>query len=245
MHSNNRTTELEKEKKQLLEKYNYYETNSRRYMVLIVLSPIASLALFQMGYYDLTLATFIWSIAGVFLYLKFKPNGMDTQIRDIQNEIDLLEVENESGERRAEKLFKNHQFELKKYYDQALNQGRSIFYIGVFCVLIGVVIILSTLWAITKASDLKIDEKVIAGLTGIMTSILINFIGVIYLKMYSETVNSLKEFHSRLVTTHHLHYSSFLIEKITDIPLKEKTLSDLALLVINNGSDSALQSKEQ
>lgn len=43
--------------------------------------------------------------------------------------------------------------------------------------------------------------------------------------MYSETIKSSNEFHNRLATTHHLHFSNFLLSKIENDVLREETLA--------------------
>jgi hypothetical protein len=156
-------------------------------------------------------------------------SNLEIEIRDIENELDLLSIKDTSIEQRAEKLFKLHQFELKKYYDQTLRHGAWIFYTGLACIVLAFVIIGITLYLVVSSSTAKeFSEKIVIASLGAVGAVLSNFIAVIYLKMYSETIKSLTEFHNRLVLTHHLHFSNFLTAKITDKTLREKTLAEIA-----------------
>jgi hypothetical protein len=71
--------------------------------------------------------------------------------------------------------------------------------------------------------------QIVVGALGAVRAMLADFIGGVYIKMYSGTVKSLTEFHERLVLTHHLHFANFLAAKITNNPvLKEDTFSHMA-----------------
>ncbi|HEV2108778.1 MAG TPA: hypothetical protein VGR16_10990, partial [Thermomicrobiales bacterium] len=54
-------------------------------------------------------------------------------------------------------------------------------------------------------------------------------IAVIFLRMFSETIQSMIDFHNRLVATHHVHFGNVLAAKITNEALRSETLSRMAL----------------
>lgn len=154
---------------------------------------------------------------------------LQIQIKDLENELDLLRVTVSPAEQRAEKLFKSHQYELKKYYDQTLRHSSVIFIVGIGCILIGFALVgwaLSKVWSSDQSSDTT--AKIVVASLGAVGGILANFIAIIYLRMYSETIKALTEFHNRLVGTHHLHYGNFLTAKIENADLREKTLNKIA-----------------
>ncbi len=161
----------------------------------------------------------------------YKPTReVDTEIEDILNELDLLNIEVAPREQRAEKLFKVHQFELKKYYDLTLAQSRWIFYVGVLCIVAGFVIIGFTGWGLYYFIEAgkKLKEGLLIGATGLLSTILVEFIGKVFIDMYKKTIESLGEFHKRLVATHHLHFANFLVAKIANETAREKVLADIA-----------------
>lgn len=163
------------------------------------------------------------------LIILARPNSeFDNRIQQLNEEIDLLGIGKESLELRAEKQFKIHQNELKRYYDQSLKQNSWIFYTGIANLFVGFIIIGVTIFLVANSDSSK---GLIVGILGGIAGILTNFIALIYLKMYSGTVNSLGEFHNRLVYTNHLHYSNLLVSKIYDEELRSETWAKLALSI--------------
>lgn len=172
---------------------------------------------------------FIYGFSFLLIPIKFSVREIEIEIRDIENELDLLSISEDSIEQRAEKQFKLHQLELKKYYDQTLRHSSWIFLVGIICLILGFAIIGITLYLVFSSSaTIELSEKIILASLGAIGAILSNFIGIIYIKIYSETIKSLTEFHNRLVLTHYLHFANFLIGKITDQTLREKTLAEIA-----------------
>ncbi|WP_326848309.1 TRADD-N-associated membrane domain-containing protein [Paenibacillus alvei] len=169
----------------------------------------------------------------------------ENEIKNIENDLELLEYTGFSIEQRAEKHFKVHQYDLKRYYDQSLKHSSWIFIVGIVCLVIGFGIIGVSLYMVYTGSNEK-SSVVIASLGGV-AGLLTNFIGVIYLKMYSETVKSSNEFHNRLVFTHHLHFGNVLLSKIEDKELREHTLSQMALSLVKfeQDNDSKVTSKNE
>jgi hypothetical protein len=162
------------------------------------------------------------TIAGVF-------PALDRRLHDIDDEIEYFQCLLEEPEQRADRRFRHHQIELKRYYDQTLNQSSLIFYVGIFNILLGVSIIFIFGYFIT-ISKLDAQTKIIVGALGAVGSILSNYIAIIYGGMFKELIKSLTEFHNRLVTTNHLYYGLFLSSQIKeDKELLNKTLSKMAI----------------
>lgn len=129
------------------------------------------------------------------------------RIKETSDELEYLNIENESDIKKAEKQFKLHQNELQKYYSQNLSHSQKIFYTGIVCIILGFGIIAFTMWILsTKNINNTLELMITGGIGGVLS----NFIGVIYLKMYSETLKVLIEFHNKLVYTHNLHFSNYL-----------------------------------
>ena len=80
--------------------------------------------------------------------LYFRVHELDRRqdIQDAEGEKDLLTIAADPMQQRAEKLFKLHQLELKKYYDQTLKHSIRIFAVGIVCLLLGFVIIGVTIY---------------------------------------------------------------------------------------------------
>jgi hypothetical protein len=149
-------------------------------------------------------------------------------IVEIDNEIDLLRIADDSPERRAQKLFQLHAIDLKRYYDQTLHQGGYIFWVGVVCIVLGFAVVGTTIWLLQDLQDAQLSQQIVIATLGATGAVLANFIAVIYLRMYSATVQSMTEFHDKLVSTHHLHFGNLLVAKISDDQRREETLRSMA-----------------
>ena len=102
-------------------------------------------------------------------------------------------------------------------------------------IFLGFIIVGTTIFIIgTNAFVQDLSEKIVSASLGAIGGILSNFIAVIYLKIHSETIKSLTEFHNRFVFTHHLHFGNFLAAKISEKTLREKTLSEIASALAKN-----------
>ncbi|WP_373211864.1 TRADD-N-associated membrane domain-containing protein [Fusobacterium mortiferum] len=177
----------------------------------------------------------IISITPLLFFLLFFPeiffdrNLIFDKIKETSDELEYLNIEDESDIKKAEKQFKLHQNELQKYYSQNLSHSQKIFYTGIVCIILGFGIIAFTMWILsTKNINNTLELMITGGIGGVLS----NFIGVIYLKMYSETLKVLIEFHNKLVYTHNLHFSNYLLAKVENKELKEKILQEAILAIV-------------
>ena len=221
--------DLEKHQKDLKFRYKYHRfAFVLGLLFILVITPIT----YIYSQNSISIILFFYGFIFLFLPILNPVREIEIEKRDIENELDLLNISKDSIEQRAEKQFKFHQLELKRYYDQTLRQSSLIFYGGLFCLFLGFVVIGISLYFVFFSSATNVlSDKILFASLGAIGAILSNFIGIIFLKMHSETIKSLTEFHNRLVLTHHLHFGNFLIGKITDQTLREKTLAEIALNV--------------
>lgn len=175
---------------------------------------------------------FLYSLIGIAMIFlgKYEKERVNEEIKEVSDELDYLNSENQSEEIKSEKKFKMYQNELQKYYSQNLSHSQKIFWVGIISVILGFGIIGYTLWIIS--SNEKIDNSIQLMITGGIGGILSNFIGVVYLKMYSETLKVLTEFHNKLVYTQNLHFTNCLLAKVDTKELKEEILKESILLIV-------------
>lgn len=190
---------------------------------------------FSLEYKKLLVLTTVFTTISSFSLLSSSKNKTFEKIKETSDELDYVNLENESDILKAEKQFKLHQNELQKYYNLNLSQSQKIFYIGIFCIVIGFGIIGYTLWILSTQENIKHGMELV--LTGGIGGILSNFIGIIYLKMYSETLKVLIEFHNKLVYTHNLHFSNYLLAKVETKEMKEKILHEAILKIVTKEKD--------
>jgi len=130
-----------------------------------------------------------------------------------------------------------NQFQLKRYYDQNLSQSIWIFILGIAAILIGVGVIVYTLYLLKTLPAKGWQDKAILGVVGVVGSLLTNYVAAIYLKMHSEATTSLVTFHSKLVGTNQLFLANLLSAMITDDNKRFDTLSKLSLAVAHGNAD--------
>ncbi|MBY9079532.1 TRADD-N-associated membrane domain-containing protein [Paenibacillus sp. CGMCC 1.18879] len=245
----NEFKELKEELSNLTEKKGRIEKNNRSIIIFAttILAIVIIISILVVSILEYKLKDVIPIDIAIGIYILLFPiliflnssTQVNNRIFEVKSEMDLLNIGTEALEKRAEKQLRVHQGEVKRYYDQSLSHSKWIFVAGLVSLLAGMIIVIVTITLIVNSSER--DNNLIIALTGGTTGILTNFVGVVFLKMYSETVRSLNIFHNRLVTTHHLHFSNFLISKIYDRDLREQTWAKLALSLteinIDKGSE--------
>ncbi|HXZ11333.1 MAG TPA: hypothetical protein VEG64_02985 [Candidatus Sulfotelmatobacter sp.] len=208
-------------------RYRLYRTHLAIGVALIALSPFGWLYRKEVG-----LGALVYGAIFLAAAASSSPRDLNDQIQQVQDELELLTIKDTSREQRAQKLLKLHQSELKRYYDQTLRQTSVIFFAGLVCILLGFIVVGGSLYIIWKTGGNELRPKLIVGSLGAVGGILSNFVAVMYLKMFTQTISSLTEFHNRLVSTHHLYFGNFLMSKIKlDSDFYEKVLSEIAYLV--------------
>ena len=159
------------------------------------------------------------------------------EIEDLDNEADLLRISSQSHEQKAQKLLKIQQTELKRFYDQTLQQSSMIFAVGVGAMVLGFIIIIATLYFVghdfltsnTGAQDGGLlGEKVVVAVLGAAGGILTNFVGAMYIKMFSEIVQSVARSQNVVVATYHLHLANLFAASIGNEEKRQTILAELA-----------------
>ncbi len=149
------------------------------------------------------------------------------RLRDLEAELRTAEFEKEIRARTGESpilLFLKHQAELKRYYDQALQQSGLAFVLGIFCVLSGLAVIAAGFMLIQNGPD---SQEIVTGALAAVGAILSGFVAQVYLGIHGGAVKSLTGFHEKFVETHHLHIAGVFASRVDD---KEKR--DAALLAL-------------
>lgn len=202
----------------------------------VPISGIIIFAVMMLVYWFDDTRHLIWIVLGVFylavaLISPLFPLGaaIAEEVEALENEIGLQASGAEIIEQRAERLFKNHEIDLRKYYRQTLRHGNVIFLAGLICIFLGFSIIAATYYIVWYSGSVTgTTEKSIASAFGLISGVMVNFVAAIYIKMFSETAKSLATFHQKLVTTHHLHFANYLAAKISDAAKRDEVMSIVA-----------------
>lgn len=154
----------------------------------------------------------------------------EEEILEMNDEIELLETSESEYDKIAKKQFQKDKKEVKRYYDINLKHLKYLFPIGVGIILLGVtIIIISVILFINEKNGIQM-------LIGSVSGILIDFIGVIFIRMYTETVKMSLKFHDKLINSNNILFVNILITKIKNQDLQDKTLSEVAK-IISKGND--------
>jgi hypothetical protein len=136
------------------------------------------------------------------------------RLRDLQAELRTLDFEEEIKQNAAESpilLFLKHQAELKRYYDQALQQSGLAFVLGVICVASGLGVIAA---GFVLVQEVNSTERIVTAALAGVGAILSGFVARVYLGIHRGAVESLTGFHGKFVETHHLHVAGVFASKV-------------------------------
>jgi hypothetical protein len=157
------------------------------------------------------------------------------EIEDLDFNIDLEEL---GGASTIEmKHLRNNELQLRRYYDQNLGQNDRLFYLGIFCIVLGMGVIGATFYLVLKVAD-SVDAQIVTGTIGGIGALMTNFIAAIYLRMHGSTAANLALFHSKLVDTHRVLLANLAASRIENTDKREETLKQVAIALSRESSDS-------
>ena len=168
--------------------------------------------------------------------LRLRLRQVENDIQEVDFRIDLQQFEVNKRETRAEQLLRLNDFQLRRYYDLNISQNSWVFGLGVFCIILGILIIGATLFLVVRVAQ-SLETQIITAALGSIGAILTNFIAAIYLKMNSAATENLTSFHSRLVETHQLLLGNLLASRIDNDEKRWETLSQLSLRLMQKDKD--------
>ncbi|HEU4461985.1 MAG TPA: hypothetical protein VFR75_05285, partial [Solirubrobacterales bacterium] len=161
------------------------------------------------------------------------------RLRDLQAELRTVEFENEileQSEKSPILLFLKHQAELKRYYDQALQQSGLAFVLGVICVASGLAVVGAGFVLLQEGDS---TQGIATAALAAVGALLSGFVARVYLGIHRGAVESLTGFHEKFVETHHLHVAGVFASRVEDDARKDDTLLALVKAAANRNSGDA------
>jgi Flp pilus assembly protein TadB len=218
------------------------KVQSVKLSTLIGGSACVALACFFGIYYSIRLIPALLGVYGLaLLILALGARGtmrrLEVGEEEIDYKIDLQRYRVSVPEARAEKILRLNDFQLRRYYESTLRQNAFVFWLGIFCIILGVAISAFALYlvagpaAVTVAGEAGLGEKIVTAVLGAVSALLTNYVATIYLKMHAEAAKNLVTLHSRLVDTHRSLFGNLVASRITDEKLRWDTLAKIALTV--------------
>lgn len=246
MEDENRIEYLKQKKSDLEALINKNKSSKRTtrvvYVIMIVGFILLALNFKQIHRTHYSYSTLI--IMGLYMlityfYINMKRNNrliyIENDLIKIEEEIELLEISTTSLEQRAEKQFKLHQKELNRYYNENIRQMKGVYNIGVVSIAIGFMLIVGTI--ISSLANKDSVNNYIIPIMGVVSGILTSFIGALFIKMYTETVNTSVKFHDKLVYSNNLHFSNFLISKISNQEKREEAIFEVSKTIAEKNNN--------
>jgi hypothetical protein len=193
-------------------------------------------------YYPIRIIPGVIGVYGLgMLVLASAANGnlrqLAINVEELDYKIDLQRYRVSATEARAEKILRLNDFQLRRYYESTLRQNAFVFWLGLFCILLGVGISGYALWlvaaptAVAAAAKAGLADKIVTAALGAVGALLTNYVAAIYLKMHAEAAKNLVTLHSRLVDTHRSLFGNLVASRISDEKLRWETLAKIAITV--------------
>lgn len=186
--------------------------------------PIGQILVYFIGFF-----AFICFMVSVSCFFDFKESKkierLDEDAR--REEKEFSEIEPEKRALRAEKMFRMNQKELMRYYDMNLAQTKFLSGLGIMMIIFGVLIVAASLYMYTS-----LDADKVLLLVGSLSGIVVDFIGAIFIKMYTKNIEAAVKFHSKFAEGNNLLLANSIANKIEDDKIREDTLSEISKNII-------------
>jgi len=173
----------------------------------------------------LTLITGIYVLALAVSAARSMELGYKEKLISINEELELINYYDVDDEKRAEQRFKQHQEQLKRYYDVNIKQLKAVFPLGIFAMIFGTLIVGMTIYLF------KDNPNVIPTVAGCVSGLLIDFIGAVFIQMYTKTVKASTKFHDKLIGSNNNLFANVLVTKISDPKVKDEAFAEIAKII--------------
>lgn len=154
-----------------------------------------------------------------------KIEKLEAEVREEEKEFSEIDLSKRGL--RAEKMFKMNQKELMRYYDMNLAQTKFLSVLGIMMIIFGLLIVVASLIMYVYT-----DSDKILLLIGSVSGIIVNFVGAIFIKMYTQNVEAAVRFHAKFAESNNLLLANSIANKIDNEELREVTLSEIAKNII-------------
>lgn len=188
----------------------------------------------QMFVYAIGFLAFICFMASVSCFFDFKESKKMEKLEEEarREEKEFSEIDSENRDLRAEKMFRMNQKELMRYYDMNLAQTKFLSGLGIMMIIFGILIVISSLYMYMSMDGDKVPLFV-----GSLSGIVVDFIGAIFIKMYTKNIKAAVKFHAKFAESNNLLLANSIANKIRDDKIREDTLSEISKnIVLTNKS---------
>lgn len=174
---------------------------------------------------------FMVSISCIFDYNESKKmKKLEEDAR--KEEKEFSEIDPEKRALRAEKMFRMNQKELMRYYDMNLAQTKFLSGLGIMMIIFGILIVAASLYMY-----MSLESDKILLFVGSLSGIIVDFIGAVFIKMYTKNIEAAVKFHEKFAESNNLLLANSIANKIEDDKIRESTLSEISKNIILSKKD--------
>lgn len=183
----------------------------------------------QMLVYTIGFLAFICFMVSVSCFFDFKESKKMEKLEEEarREEKEFSEIDSENRDLRAEKMFRMNQKELMRYYDMNLAQTKFLSGLGIMMIIFGILIVISSLYMYMSMDGDKVPLFV-----GSLSGIVVDFIGAIFIKMYTKNIKAAVKFHAKFAESNNLLLANSIANKIRDDKIREDTLSEISKNIV-------------
>jgi hypothetical protein len=114
-----------------------------------------------------------------------------------------------------------------RYYDMNLAQTKFLSGLGIMMIIFGILIVMATLY---MYMSLETDKVLL--FVGSLSGIVVDFIGAIFIMMYTKNIEAAVRFHAKFAESNNLLLANSIANKIEDDNIREETLSEISKNII-------------
>ena len=192
--------------------------------------PIGQILVYIFGFFS-----FFFFMVSLSCFFDFKESKkmekLDEDAR--REEKEFSEIDPQKRELRAEKMFRMNQKELMRYYDMNLTQTKFLSVLGIMMIIFGMLIVAASIY---MYMSLGADKALL--FVGSLSGIVVDFIGAVFIKMYTKNIEAAVKFHAKFAESNNLLLANSIANKIVDDKIREDTLSEISknIILIKNST---------
>lgn len=200
-----------------------------------IYDKFSEFALGKLVIYVLGLLAFICFAAAISSFFDYKESKKLEKLAEDarREEKEFSEIAPEKRALRAEKMFRMNQKDLMRYYDMNLAQTKFLSGLGILMILLGILIVVVALYMYISLNA----DKVLL-FVGSLSGIVVDFLGAIFIKMYTQNIEAAVKFHAKFAESNNLLLANSIANKIEDDKIREETLSAISKNIILANKDT-------
>lgn len=190
----------------------------------------------KMAFYLLCFIAFLCFAIAASCFSDYKESKKIERLEEenLREEKEFSEIDLGKRALRAEKMFRMNQKQLMRYYDMNLAQTKFLSTLGIGLIVVGMFVVLISLYMyISKGADMPLL------FVGSVSGIIMDFIGAVFIKMYTQNIKAAVKFHAKFAESNNLLLANSIANKIEDTEKREDTLSEISKNIILANKNSA------